>query len=71
MQNVRWFFAMVLLGIWVAPAGVMTSDAFWWLLTDHQWSSLVYDAGRFYFTLVWSFIMAFPCLAGAGALLDD
>lgn len=60
-----------LIFFWLAPAGLMFSDIFWWMLTDHKWSSIVYDAGRVYFTLVWTSVVAFPCLAGVGAIADD
>ena len=60
-----------LLFFWLAPVGLMISDGFWWLLTDHQWSSLTYNGARAYFTFMWSFIMAFPCLYLVGVTLDD
>lgn len=62
---------VALLFFWLAPAGLVLSDIFWWMLTDHKWSSIVYDVGRVYLTLAWVFVMAFPCLAGIGAITDD
>lgn len=60
-----------LIFFWLAPAGLMLSDIFWWMLTDHKWSSIVYDVGRVYFTFVWVFVMACPCLAGVEAIVND
>lgn len=71
IQFLKGSAIVALIFFWLAPVGLMFSDIFWWMLTDHKWSSIVYDAGRVYFTLVWTFVMAFPYLAGVGAIADD